>query len=199
MTTAVPASEIREAVRDMFDRVAGTPRERYRFEVGSGLARAVGYPDELLASLPPVACEAFTGLAFLHPFLKLQAGEHVLDVGCGAGLDAFIAARAVVPGGSVTGLDLSLGMIDRARALAASVGATNVRFERGEAEAMPFADGTFDVGYANGLLNLCPDKQPVVGELFRVMKRNGRAVIAEITFTDPLPLREVRSVDDWFR
>lgn len=199
MATAVSPPEIREAVRNMFDRVAGAPRERYRFEVGPGLARAVGYPVELLGSLPPLASEAFTGLAFLHPFLNLQPGERVLDLGCGAGLDAFIAARAVAPGGSVTGVDLSEGMIDKARALATSIGATSVRFERGDAEAMPFGDGTFDAVHVNGLLNLCPDKQAVVGELHRVMKPTARAVVAEITFTDPLPPREVRSVDDWFR
>lgn len=199
MATTVGAPQIREAVRSMFDRVAGTPRDRYRFEVGPDLARAVGYDEELLGSLPPIASEVFTGLAFLHPFLNLQQGEHVLDLGCGAGLDAFIAARAVAPGGFVTGLDLSEGMIVKARGLAGSIGATNVGFERGEAEAMPFGDASFDAAYANGLLNLCPDKLAVVGQLRRVMKRNGRVLFAEITFMDPLPPREVRSADDWFR
>lgn len=199
MATVVGASEIRDAVRDMFDRVAGAPRDRYRFEVGPDLARAVGYPEALLASLAPLAAEAFTGLAFLHPFLGLRPGEHVLDLGCGAGLDAFIAARAVAPDGSVTGVDLSAGMIGKARALAASIGAANVSFERGEAEAVPFGDGAFDVVYANGLLNLCPAKRAVVRELRRVTRTSGRALIAEITFTDPLPPPEVRSVDDWFR
>lgn len=199
MATTVSAVEIRDAVRQMFDRVARTPGERYRFEVGPGLARAVGYPDELLESAPPLASESFTGLAFLHPFLNLRPGEHVLDLGCGAGLDSLIAGRAVAPGGFVTGLDLSQAMIDKGRALAAGVGAANVRFERGEAETMPFEAATFDVAFANGVFNLCPDKLAVAAELARVMKRAGRAIVAEITFMDPLPPREVKSVDDWFR
>jgi ubiquinone/menaquinone biosynthesis C-methylase UbiE len=74
-----------------------------------------------------------------------------------------------------------------------------VRFERGEAEAMPFADATFDAAYANGLLNLCPDKPTVVSELRRVLKPGGRAVIGEITFVEAPPLTELKSVDDWFR
>lgn len=199
MATMVGAPEIRDAVRHMFDRVANTPHESFRFRVGQDLARAVGYPDELLASVPPPASESFTGLAFLHPVLGLQPGERVLDLGCGAGLDSVIAARAVSPGGSVTGLDLSEAMVDKGGALAAALAVGNVRFERAEAEAMPFADATFDVAFANGLFNLCPDKHAVAGELHRVMKPGGRAVVAEITFTDPLPPREVRSVDDWFR
>jgi arsenite methyltransferase len=199
MATAVSAPEIRDAVRGMFDRVAETPRDRYRFAVGPALAQAVGYPEPLLASLPGLASESFTGLACLHPFLKLQTGEHVLDLGCGAGLDSMIASAAVVPGGTVTGLDLSEGMITKARTVATQMGATNVRFERGEAETMPFRAETFDAAYANGLLNLCPDKPAVARELCRVVKSGGRAVVAEITFKEPLPAREVRTVDDWFR
>jgi arsenite methyltransferase len=93
-----------------------------------------------------------------------------------------IAGRAVAPNGSVVGLDLSDAMVAKARADAASAETSNVTFERGEAEAMPFADSTFDAAYANGLLNLCPDKRAVVGELHRVVKPGGRAVVAEITF-----------------
>ena len=196
---AVSTPEIRDAVRQMFDRVAAIPQGRYRFAVGPELARAVGYPDELLQSVPPLAAEAFTGLAFLHPVLNLRPGEHVLDLGCGAGLDSLIAGRAVSPGGSVVGVDLSDAMVGKARALVASEHVTNVRFERGEAEALPFPDETFDVAFANGLLNLCPDKRAVAQELRRVLKPTGRAIIAEITFKDPLPPREVQSVDDWFR
>ncbi len=199
MPTNVSAPAIRDAVRQMFDRVAETPGAPYRFQVGPELARAVGYPDEVLRSLPPAASESFTGLAFLHPRLGLRCGEHVLDLGCGAGLDALIVDGAVSPDGSVTGLDVSDAMVSKAREIARTVAAAHVRFERGEAEAMPFADATFDAAYANGVFNLCPDKRAVASELLRVLKPEGRAVVAEITFTNPLPPREVRSVDDWFR
>lgn len=199
MPSLVPVPEIKAAVRQMFDRVADAPSEKFRFNVGQALARAVGYPVELLHSLPSCAFESFTGLAYLHPHLALQPGDHVLDLGCGAGLDSLIASRAVVPHGSVTGLDLSPAMVTKARAVAASVGAPDVRFKQAEAEAMPFADGTFDAALVNGIFNLCPDKPAVARELCRVMKPGGRAVVAEITFTTPLPARELRTVDDWFR
>jgi ubiquinone/menaquinone biosynthesis C-methylase UbiE len=183
----------------MFDRVAEMPHGRHPFQVGPALAREVGYPDEILGSWPGTAVESFTGLADLHPHLRLQRGERVLDLGCGSGLDVVIAARAVGPEGSVTGVDASDAMVDKARALAARLGAGRVRIERAAAEALPFPDSTFDAALVNGLLNLCPDKAAVVPELHRVLRRRGRAAVAEITFARPLPPQEPSTARDWFR
>jgi arsenite methyltransferase len=197
MATGVRPEEIQEAVRHMFDRVAERPNDTYRFKVGPDLARSVGYPDDVLAASPPHSADAFTGLAYLHPHLRWQCGEAVLDLGCGRGLDCFISARAVGPTGSVTGLDLSEAMIERARASAEEF--PNVSFQRGEAEALPFPDAIFDVVYANGILNLCPDKPRVVQEMHRVMKRGARVVVAEITFAEATTECQLRTTDDWFR
>ncbi len=199
MNDAVAASEIHEGVRRVFNRVAEAPGDTYRFEVGAALARGVGYPEAVVAGLPSVLTESFTGLADLHPHLGLRPGERLLDLGAGAGFDAILAARAVSPDGTVTGLDVAEAMVAKARRAATLVNVENVAFERGDAEAMPFSDGSFDVALVNGIFNLCPDKPPAARELFRVLRPGGRAVVAEITFTDPLPPTEVRSVDDWFR
>lgn len=199
MPERVAPSEIHEGVRRVFNRVAETPGGTFRFGVGAALAREVGYPESVVAGVPAVVTESFTGLANLHPYLRLQPGEHVLDLGAGAGFDAMIAARAVGPGGTVTGLDVADAMVAKARRAGVLVGVENVAFERGNAEEMPFSDATFDAVLGNGIFNLCPDKPPVVRELFRVLRPGGRAVVAEITFTDPLPPTDVRSVDDWFR
>lgn len=199
MTRKVAPVEIREGVRATFTRVAETPRASFRFPVGATLARQVGYPEDVLASVPSSATECFTGLAYLHPYLDLQHGECVLDLGSGGGLDSVLAARAVAPNGFVKGLDLAAAMVARARALAVTLGLKNTDFTEGNAEAMPFPDRAFDAALVNGFFNLCPDKVAVAGELSRVLKPGGRAAIAEITFTDPLPPTEVRTIDDWFR
>ncbi|OGL07227.1 MAG: hypothetical protein A3I03_03120 [Candidatus Rokubacteria bacterium RIFCSPLOWO2_02_FULL_68_19] len=199
MTRKVTPVEIREGVRATFTRVAETPTASFRFPVGATLARQVGYPEDVLASVPSSATECFTGLAYLHPHLNLLPGERVLDLGSGGGLDAVLAARAVAPNGSVKGLDLAAAMIARARALAATLGVKNAEFVEGNAEAMPFADATFDAALVNGFFNLCPEKAAVAHELWRVLKPGGRAAVSEITFTDPLPPTEVRTIDDWFR
>lgn len=199
MPPTITPPEIRDGVRRMFNRVASTPTETYRFAVGLDLARAVGYPAEVVQSLPASAFDAFTGLAYLHRYLGLTPGEQVLDLGCGGGMDSVLAGRAVGDNGRVKGIDLSDDMVARARSLAAACTANNVTFQRGEAESLPFPADTFDVAYANGLLNLCPDKAAVVSELARVLKPGGRATIAEVTFPEPLPSTDLQSVDDWFR
>jgi arsenite methyltransferase len=199
MNDRVTGSEIHEGVRRAFNRVAERPTDAFRFGVGAGLAREIGYPDSVIAGLPPSIPESFTGLADLHPYLELRPGEHVLDLGSGAGLDAIVAARAVTPGGTITGLDMAESMVAKARRAAALLDMGNVTFERGEAESMPFDEASFDAALVNGIFNLCPDKPPVAHELHRVLRPGGRAVVAEITFTDPLPPTEVRSIDDWFR
>lgn len=192
------APQIRQAVRATFDRVAAAPHDTYRFEVGAKLAEVVGYPREVRAAFQP-ALDTFTGLAYLHDHIDLQPGERVLDLGCGGGLDALIAARAVRRPGAVFGVDASEAMVRKARTMAVTLEIDGVTFERGEAETIPFAAETFDAVLVNGIFNLCPEKLPVAKELYRVLKAAGRAVIAEITFTEPLLSKEVRTVDDWFR
>lgn len=123
----------------------------------------------------------------------------MLDLGSGGGLDSLLAARAVAPNGSVKGLDLAAAMIARARTLSATLGLKNAEFVECNAERMPFPDGAFDAALVNGFFNLCPDKVVVARELSRVLKPGGRVAVAEITFTDPLPPTEVRTIDDWFR
>lgn len=194
----ITAREIRERVRAVFDAVAERPGGTFPFSHGPALARRIGYPDEALASVPRAASESFTGLAYLHPYLALEPGEHVLDLGSGGGLDAILAAQAVGPAGSVTGLDFAGSMVEKATAVAARLGISNVTFVQGAAEAMPFPDETFDAVLVNGLLNLCPDKAVVAHELFRVLKPGGRAVVAEISLAGPLPRTEIRAADDWF-
>ncbi len=123
----------------------------------------------------------------------------MLDLGSGTGLDTIIAARAVAPTGSATGLDFARAMVSKATGLAAASATTNVRFVHGSAEEMPLPARHFDAMSVNGLLNLCPEKPRVVREMARVLKPGGRAVVAEISFSDPLPVTEVQAIADWFR
>ena len=192
-------TELHDAVREVFNRVAQNPGAKFRFAVGPALARGVGYPENDVGGVPPIVTESFTGVANPQPYLAIQPGERVLDLGSGAGFDAIVAARAAGSTGHVTGLDMADAMIRKARQAAILLGVQNVTFQRGDAERMPFADSTFDAALVNGIFNLCPDKPPVARELARVLRGGGRAVVAEMTFVDPLPSIEVASIDDWFR
>jgi SAM-dependent methyltransferase len=117
----------------------------------------------------------------------IEAGDVVLDLGSGAGIDAFVARRLVGEGGRVIGVDMTEAMIGRARANAAKLGYDNVEFRLGEIEALPVEDGAVDVVISNCVLNLVPDKAKAFAETFRVLRSGGHFCVSDIVATGPLP------------
>ena len=135
----------------------------------------------------------------LHPWElgRLAAGERVLDLGSGAGTDSLIAAQMIGPEGRVTGIDMTPQMLAKARAAAAAMGLTNADFVEGEAEKLPFPDGSFDVVISNGVIDLIPDKDAVFAELYRVLTPGGRIQIADVTIQNPVSEEGKRNIDLW--
>jgi SAM-dependent methyltransferase len=199
LPAGMAADEVRAAVRDRYDQVAINPEQGFNFPVGRRFAEAVGYPAELLESLPPDAAAAFAGVACPVPHAGLAPGERVVDLGCGAGLDSLYAARLVGPAGSVVGLDFAPTMIERARWVVAASGTPNVEVKLTDGNTLPLPDAAADAVVVNGIFNLNPDKRMLLAEVFRVLRPGGRLVAAEIALTAPLPPDEGHTLDDWFR
>jgi SAM-dependent methyltransferase len=163
---------------------------------GTVPSRELGYRESELAAVPK---EADLGLGCGAPVerLALKAGETVLDLGSGPGLDALLAARLVGPAGRVIGVDMTPEMLERARATAARAGASQVEFRQGRLEALPVEDASVDAVTSNCVINLVPDKAAVFREIARVLRPGGRAVIADIVLERPLPEAVAKDVLAW--
>ena len=167
------STDIKEAVKDKYSQVAKDPCGSFNFPVGKTFAVDVGYPKEQLDKLPQAFTESFTGANNPQPFIDLNEGEIVLDLGCGAGLDLYFYARSVGKKGKVCGLDISTDMLEKAENNIKSVGINNVEFTRGSSDDLPFENDSFDVVASNGIYNLSTDKESVLSEVYRVLKPGG--------------------------
>ena len=157
------------------------------------IAERLGYASEEITAAPE---GANLGLGCGAPlrFVALKAGETVLDLGSGAGFDAFLAAREVGPTGRVIGVDMTPEMLERARRNAAAGGHVNTEFREGHIEALPVEDASVDVVISNCVINLVPDKAAVYREIARVLRPGGRFVISDIVLDAPLPAVVAESV-----
>ncbi len=184
----------------MSDHVTEAVQSKYASVAKSGLstghagvravAEAFGYTPQQLASIP---AEANMGLSCGNPtaFASLKPGETVVDLGCGGGLDVFLAAQRVGPTGKAIGIDMTPEMLDLARRNAAKADGgrplPNVEFHRATIDKLPLPDASVDCVISNCVINLAPDKQAVFAEIVRVLKPGGRLAVSDIALKKPLP------------
>jgi len=189
--------ELRQAIQAEYAEVALHPTKGFHFHTGRPLAHLLGYDDAWLEGIPEGAIESFAGTGNPFSLGTLRGGEHVVDVGCGAGIDSLIAARMVGPAGQVIGVDMTPEMLAKARQNAAAADLTNLEFREGYGEMLPVPDAWADVVISNGVLNLFPDKLAGLREMARVLKPGGRLQIGDILVQKAVPESAKRKIDLW--
>jgi arsenite methyltransferase len=187
---------LKTEIKKTYASVSLEPDKDFIFPTGRAWAEDLDYPDEL-SGVPDTAVESFAGVANPFSLGRLVPGERVLDVGSGAGTDSLVAAQMVGPDGHVTGIDMTPEMLAKARAAAAEMGASNVEFVEGEVERLPFPADSYDVVLSNGVIDLVPDKDAVLSELYRVLRPGGRLQIADVTIQTPVSAEGRRNIDLW--
>jgi len=155
------------------------------------------YPTDLLATLPEGESSVSYGCGDPITLASLQPGQTVLDLGSGAGLDCFFAARKVGETGKVIGLDMTPEMIARAQDSAKRMNIPNVEFRQGYIEEMPVESNSVDVIISNCVINLSPDKSKVFSEAFRVLRSGGKLAVSDIVTDGPLPDSIKQSLSAW--
>ena len=189
---------LRHEIQAIYARVATDPASEFHFHRGPAYAaERLGYDAGALAAIPDEATASFAGVANPLRIAALSPGATVVDIGCGAGMDLMLAASAVGATGQAIGIDMTEPMAERARAAARAMGFGQVEVRVGDALDLPVESGRADFVITNGVLNLTPDKRQAFGEVFRVLKRGGQFLYADIIVANELSESIRRDIDLW--
>jgi len=179
-TAPVDVDVLRAEIRKTYTDVSTQPDQEFIFPTGRRWARELGYPEPELSHVPDATVESFAGVANHWTLGRIEPGEVVLDLGCGAGTDLLIAAQMTGPDGRAIGVDMTATMLTRVRESAAGMGLTNVELHETLIEQLPLEDASVDVIISNGVLDLVPDKDAVMDEIDRVLRPGGRVQLADV-------------------
>lgn len=171
--------EIAAGIRQRYSKVAESPDGQFAYPTGRRGLEVLHYDRTLMDRLPDAVASSYCGVGNPFSLGKINAGERVLDVGCGAGVDTILAAMMAGPNGSSVGVDIVPEMLTRAQSNLKMTGLDNVSFQNAAGHQLPFPADAFDVVISNGVINLIPDKEGALAEIHRVVKPGGRLMVAD--------------------
>lgn len=190
---------IREGIRDKYSKVAVSPEGLFKYPIGKEGLQKLEYDKDLIEKLPDEVMSSYCGVG--NPFLlgEVHQGARVLDVGCGAGVDSIIAGLMVGPNGHIDGVDIVPEIIASAEKNLSLTKLNNVRFHTMTSEKLPFSDSAFDIIISNGVINLIPDKETSLKEIFRVLKPEGCLMLADQIAVGSIKIDMKERIANWFQ
>jgi SAM-dependent methyltransferase len=200
MSTVNPPVDVdvlRREIQHTYTEVSTDQDQRFIFPTGRAWAEELDYPQPELARVPDATVESFAGVANPFSLGRIEPGEVVLDLGCGAGTDLLIAAQMTGPEGHVIGVDMTAAMLERARASARTMDLTNVEVHESLIESLPLDDDSVDVVLSNGVIDLVPDKDAVFAEIDRVLRPGGRLQVADVIIHTEVSEDARKRIDLW--
>ena len=191
--------KIEAGIREKYSKVAQSPDGQFKYPTGKQGLEALNYENALIEKLPDAVASSYCGVGNPFSLGKINQGENILDIGCGAGVDTILAAIIVGSKGSVVGVDIVPEMIARAESNLQMMGLDNVNFQQVSGEQLPFSGDTFDVVISNGVINLIPDKEAAMSEIIRVLKPTGRLMVADQIAAGSVQKDIKARLDNWFQ
>ena len=194
----VDVDVLRSEIRRTYTDVSTDQQQEFIFPTGRAWAQELDYPEPELSRVPDATVESFAGVANHWALGRIEPGEVVVDLGCGAGTDLLIAAQMVGPRGHVIGVDMTPSMLRIAAASAREMGlADRVELHESLIEHLPLPDAEVDIVISNGVIDLVPDKDAVFDEIDRVLKPGGRVQFADVCIHKEVSEDARKRIDLW--
>lgn len=189
--------QIESSVGERYGKAAISPEGIFRYPTGEAGLERQGYDAGILKALPQEILASYCGVGNPFSLGPVRKGEFVLDIGCGAGVDTIVAAVMAGPDGKVVGIDLTAAMVARAKENLKKTSLENVSFQEGSAEDLQFPESYLDAVISNGVFNLVIDKMRALQEVYRVLKPNGRIMMADQVLTAESPGDNAARIRSW--
>ncbi|MCP4576096.1 MAG: methyltransferase domain-containing protein [Deltaproteobacteria bacterium] len=171
--------KIEAGIREKYTGVAKNPEGQFMYPTGKKGLETLNYEKTLIDRLPDAVASSYCGVGNPYSLGKIHTGDQILDIGCGAGVEAILAAMMTGKTGNVVGIDIVPEMLARAETNLEMTALNNVIFKKASGENLPFPDDSFQVVISNGAINLIPDKESALTEILRVLKPGGRLMMAD--------------------
>jgi len=177
--TTEDLDKIEAGIREKYFKVAKSPKGQFKYPTGKKGLKALHYDKSLIEKLPDAVAATYCGVGNPFSLGKINTGEQVLDIGCGAGVDTILASMMTGPTGNVVGVDIVPEMLQQGEKNLMMADQKNVSFKKTSGEKLPYPVDTFDVVISSGVINLIPDKESALTEIIRVLKPGGRLMVAD--------------------